>query len=63
MVDQAALVVSTYPHHEEDIGYDVPKGLAFFARLKPVGLCPFDTRINTHTSLSLFLLSFPTHTR
>ena len=38
MVDQAALIVSTYPHHEEDIGYDVPKGLAFFARLKPVGL-------------------------
>ena len=37
MVDKAALIVSTYPHFDADIEYDVPKGLAFFARLKPVG--------------------------
>lgn len=37
LVDKAVVIVSTHAHTDEDLERDIPKGVAFFASLKPLG--------------------------
>ena len=37
IIDRAVILVSTYRHQDEEFEKELPKGLAFYARLKPAG--------------------------